>query len=61
MTSSPDWKRVPAVLTNIVIVPAASDGAVRMVFGELVGKNTVTYHAALRSLGRWRRTWPSFC
>ncbi len=48
MTSNPDWKRVPATVTSTHLVWPAGNGMVRIIFGEEVGKKTVTYHAAMQ-------------
>jgi hypothetical protein len=46
MASSPEWKHVPAMATNTMMVSGGK--MVRITFGEQVGKSTTTYHMAVQ-------------
>jgi hypothetical protein len=50
MSSSSEWKRVPAILTNNIYLDVAPGGKdIRLVFGEEVGvtRKLLTYHSAV--------------
>jgi len=50
MTSSPEWKPVPAIVANTFRVSGVGDRMIRITFGEQVGKSAANtmFHMAVK-------------